>query len=141
MTPKIQEFIEKKQELEKQIAEHGRAALLEGFAALFAASPSIEAVRWRQYTPYFNDGEPCEFSVREPYYKLVGGSDEAGDYGDGFEYAGYMDSPVRAAVELTKHVKLFTSELEDVFHATFGDHAKVTVSRDLSVEVEQYDHN
>lgn len=26
--------------------------------------PTIEWFGWRQYTPYFNDGEPCVFSVR-----------------------------------------------------------------------------
>ena len=30
------------------------------------ALPGVAAVVWDQYTPYFNDGEPCEFSVREP---------------------------------------------------------------------------
>lgn len=27
--------------------------------------PTIEWFGWRQYTPYFNDGEPCVFSVDE----------------------------------------------------------------------------
>lgn len=28
-----------------------------------AFDQGIKAVTWHQYTPYFNDGEPCEFSV------------------------------------------------------------------------------
>ena len=28
-----------------------------------AFEKGIKAVTWHQYTPYFNDGEPCEFSV------------------------------------------------------------------------------
>lgn len=27
------------------------------------AVPGVIAVRWRQYTPYFNDGDPCVFSI------------------------------------------------------------------------------
>lgn len=25
----------------------------------------VKAITWRQYTPYFNDGEPCEFDVHD----------------------------------------------------------------------------
>lgn len=28
--------------------------------------PNVAAVKWDQYTPYFNDGDPCIFSVQEP---------------------------------------------------------------------------
>ncbi|SDH18098.1 hypothetical protein SAMN05421505_11285 [Sinosporangium album] len=33
-------------------------------------SPRIEAIRWTQYTPYFNDGDVCEFSVYGASYKV-----------------------------------------------------------------------
>lgn len=32
--------------------------------------PRIEAVRWVQYTPYFNDGEPCVFSISEYHFAI-----------------------------------------------------------------------
>jgi hypothetical protein len=41
----------------------------------FDACPEVEAVQWTQYTPYFNDGETCEFSVHEKYFILVGDED------------------------------------------------------------------
>lgn len=31
-----------------------------------AFDKGVKAITWKQYTPYFNDGEPCEFSVGEP---------------------------------------------------------------------------
>jgi hypothetical protein len=31
----------------------------------------IDSIGWRQYTPYFNDGEPCEFGVGEPWFRTV----------------------------------------------------------------------
>jgi hypothetical protein len=46
--------------------------------------PSIEAIRWRQYTPYFNDGEACIFGVADVYFRLAGGDPQDGDYEDGF---------------------------------------------------------
>ena len=42
---------------------------------LFKSCPELESVFWHQYTPYFNDGESCEFSVHEPYFTLVGDVD------------------------------------------------------------------
>lgn len=36
------------------------------------AFPEVEAVRWEQYTPYFNDGDACEFRIYDASVKLVG---------------------------------------------------------------------
>lgn len=35
------------------------------FKEFFDNYPEIQAIGWEQYTPYFNDGEPCVFSVGE----------------------------------------------------------------------------
>lgn len=43
--------------------------LLKYFAEFFANNPRVEAVKWRQYAPYFNDGEVCEFSVYDANFK------------------------------------------------------------------------
>lgn len=34
--------------------------------------PRIHTIGWTQYTPYFNDGEPCEFSVGQPWFTTTG---------------------------------------------------------------------
>lgn len=36
------------------------------------AYPGVEAVRWRQYTPYFNDGDACEFGMHGAEVKIEG---------------------------------------------------------------------
>lgn len=38
------------------------------FKEFFALNPSIEAILWHQYTPYFNDGETCTFDVHQPVF-------------------------------------------------------------------------
>ena len=45
----------------------------------FDACPEVESIFWTQYTPYFNDGEACEFGVHDQYYVLKD-DDEADDY-------------------------------------------------------------
>jgi len=39
----------------------------------FKNNESVESVRWRQYTPGFNDGEPCTFGVTDPHLKFKSG--------------------------------------------------------------------
>ncbi len=46
---------------------------------LFRAAPEIDHVFWSQYTPYFNDGEPCSFSRHDIYYVLDGEEDVDGE--------------------------------------------------------------
>ena len=64
----------------------------EFIAALNAglAVAEIEAVRWRAYTPYFNDGDPCVFGIRGAEAKFVA-DNQGGDSGDGWHeiYLGY----------------------------------------------------
>lgn len=33
------------------------------FTDIFATAPRLKSISWRQYTPYFNDGDSCEFSA------------------------------------------------------------------------------
>lgn len=34
--------------------------------------PEVTGIAWTQYTPYFNDGEPCVFRAGEPYFCFEG---------------------------------------------------------------------
>lgn len=45
------------------IQDHGEKVFKNFFNQMFAEHPYILALEWRQYTPYFNDGEPCIFHV------------------------------------------------------------------------------
>lgn len=35
------------------------------FKQLFEKNPTVNLVYWSQYTPYFNDGDPCRFNVQD----------------------------------------------------------------------------
>lgn len=128
--------------------------------------PDVEAVKWEQYTPYFNDGEPCVFSVGDVRVKMNWSDGESGDYGDGL-YSHY-DSELREGVrvvygEYNQVTHLYsTTEIptghgprtdvvealkgmkmghfENVCLDAFGDHAEVTATKD-GFEVEYYEHD
>jgi hypothetical protein len=66
----------------------------------FDECPKVQAVVWNQYTPYFNDGDECIFSVNEPTFitKNFDRDDllDAYEYNDDEEY-GCLKVPSYAA--------------------------------------------
>lgn len=118
-----------------KIEAEGKDALREEFAAFFAANPNVTAIRWRQYTPHFNDGDPCVFRLGEFYIKdsTVPIADDDGDYEDGF---GYVEGPTGDALSTFEHA---VSE-KDVFLSVFGDHVRVTATPS-GFEVSEYSHD
>jgi hypothetical protein len=136
---KLNELIEAQKTFKAKIEELGKAAIAEELQALFAKHENLEAVRWNQYTPYFNDGDACTFGVGDVTYKATDGDPEGGDYEDGFEYAWSRDSS-----PLISDVASFGSKLHNLDDAVllmaFGDHKTITATRD-GVEVEEYEHD
>jgi hypothetical protein len=62
----IDEFLQKQEDLRNELSTQGRNFVEEFFSAFFLDFPELTAVRWRQYTPGYNDGSPCIFTVCEP---------------------------------------------------------------------------
>ena len=58
-------FVEKCSELQKNIAENGKKALQKILKEYFKENKDVLCIFWDQYTPYFNDGEECVFSVND----------------------------------------------------------------------------
>lgn len=63
---------------------------LEEFSPILQAvlsDPSIIEFGWTQYTPHFNDGDPCEFGVGSPWFRTAENAaetpaDEDGEFDD-----------------------------------------------------------
>lgn len=69
----LKNFDELNNQIEKarQTMRENSKGLIEGATKiLFESCPEIKQVHWTQYTPYFNDGEACEFSVNEFNFQL-----------------------------------------------------------------------
>lgn len=132
--------------------------------------PSVVAFGWSQYTPYFNDGEPCVFSVNELRVKLDTDDEDTSLYDcdfcvscrpdlgrvefqrgpDGrvlYGAAGeYLWQPYQGPDEHRYKVLKAANEaiqdpaFERVLLDKFGDHAMVKVTR-AGIEVEFYSHD
>lgn len=140
--------------------------IMEVLKKMMADNPLIVGVRWRQYTPSFNDGEPCEFTVDGPYIKFVdkvsGAGDKVSDQDneDGEGGGGYLSTDYeidkdffekRADIFNFKDMKTLKKTVKDVCAVysslmdmdrplidMFGVGTEITVTKD-GVETEDYD--
>jgi hypothetical protein len=129
--------------------------------------PEIDEFGWRQYTPYFNDGDPCVFTADELWVRTVHDHDAdpgdlliADDYDyvhptlgraghDGYDYSASPHAPRIRPYEGTDEPRywraravadaLSSRAFNDVLMDAFGDHATVTVRR-TGILVEFFKH-
>jgi hypothetical protein len=127
---------ELKAEISREAKSKGKKEIKAHLDEIFAKFPDITGVRWRQYTPYFNDGDPCEFSVREAEVKI---NETGGDNDDGWEYS--LPDKHKASKAIRDFSNLIQSTgMSDVMETVFGDHVEVIVTP-KEVVVEDYEHD
>lgn len=126
---------------------------LEALDKLFAFS-EVEAVRWSQYTPSFNDGDPCVFTTGEFTVKVFDGDEAAGENEDGYlteycidrHFSTYEDEYTWRDDKHHPIAKLLDDELGynaikayyDALEDAFGDPAEIVATRE-GFHVEDYD--
>lgn len=153
------DYAKAKAELAAKLAGKGQKMLADEFKTFLKENPTVEAVRWTQYTPHFNDGEPCEFGVSDFNIKfkestaIVGydgsitmSADEDDCIGRGF-VEGYSlcngkqtDPAVKAVGKNLEKLGKATSGIEDVFADAFGDGVQVTCTAD-GFDIDDYSHD
>lgn len=60
---KLEELKQKIEDTNREIRDNAKTALEGSFKEIFEEYPELHGFRWTQYTPSFNDGDPCEFTV------------------------------------------------------------------------------
>lgn len=142
-------------------AQRPMEELVPYFRAAF--EKGIKAISWRQYTPFFNDGEPCEFGVGDISYTsnpAVAAAWLNEEYGDEDDRYDEQRNIIKDFVptdfysyeepwsEKYPHPDGFKkgditfpnmSEFEQVLNETFGDHTTVVVTPERVVQYE-YEH-
>jgi hypothetical protein len=125
------------------------------FSAFFAACPSVKALYWRQYTPSFNDGDPCVFTVnditfantadRDTLEKAVNEEDLENCYADDGTEAVAMETwsdgfsrffPEKPCKALSAFVS--SMEKASALEAAFGTNVSVLVTRE-GFTVDEYE--
>lgn len=111
-----------------------RKALTEELKAFFDSNPNIDAIRWHQYTPYFNDGDQCVFRVRDVEIQAIV------LFGDDFYDEYSIDKPHKEIKIAVHELNSTFKEIEDILEMIFGDHVEITIDKKLNVTVEEYSH-
>lgn len=135
--------------LRERMKAEGRQAFTEMSREFFERNPNVESFGWKQYTPYFNDGDTCYFGVCsdadsvevngvQGYDVPVERSYKYNDKANNLSYYEERDQKLKVHKEVEEFLKAFEKEDLETF---FGDHMKVTVYRDGTVETTEYDHD
>lgn len=152
---------EKKAELVKELYPRFKDI----FKPFFEKCPEVVCIAWQQFTPFFNDGEPCEFTVYDIHGYLEGEevtgwegtfpsnvdwyeekAREGDDYGvkrlaELAQEVGDLTRHKEISKEFNEATKFITQLPDDILEALFGDHVTVIITPE-GVEVNEYeDHH
>lgn len=147
----IQEFLERYKEHKREFARQIKEIFSQYVQSILTDDSPITVIRWTQYTPYFNDGDPCTFSVHDPYFSNAKDIDSITAFGyyDGEETEVWSEevwclkTKVRADIlkELEEFSRLIQdSDMREPMQDMFGDHVAVTITRD-GITVTDIDHD
>ena len=145
---KINEYAESIAIAKKSFTIHAKEFIMGAFKEeVFDKFSIVEAIRMRGYAPYFNDGDPCEFSLHEPDVLLKGIDSFVSSWGDWDDYDDLEEDEDgntlnRPTSEELKEIFEAAGSVwevidEDVFRAVFGSDQEVTFYPD-KVENDEY---
>lgn len=166
----LEAYLTLRKESVEALEKIGQDVVFDKFKEIFIKYPHLEQIGFRAYTPYFNDGDACEYSVGEYHYKIknipefgiVDDDDDEDCYFDNWPYLGMFVGEFGTKIEgthgykkddngyhvLTKHNALYRdlcdleqiTSDEELCRQIYGDHVQVIVTP-IYISVEEYDHD
>lgn len=151
----LQNLIIKKREVLEGLTKEIEKAYKVLFTDFFVKHPSVELLRFKIYTPSFNDGDPCEPTLTSPEVKFFAEeedkkakdlSEEDEDYEEEDEEKDFYDdyalesclidhSSLRKDLECLEEMN---EALEDILYRLYGTNVQIIVNR-KKIEVEEYE--
>lgn len=132
--------------MQEELTEKAKKAFHEVSQEIFSKYPNLVEFSWNQYTPYFNDGDPCVFGARTDYPWVKFADDNPEDCEDedrGNEYSSWQlkDKVLNEKEQAANEVLDLLAAFDDHdYEEMFGDHLTVIVTRD-GIETEEYSHD
>jgi hypothetical protein len=150
---KLKEAKQRIEEAKKTIKETAKDVFKELTAELFEENQNLVSFSWTQYTPYWNDGDVCEFdaNIDYPSVKIKTDGGKIVRFND-YETVEVDEDEIEYEVEdtekydrmceklVTKVAKILKNFDNDDFKMMFGDHVEVTVDRNGKVRTSEYEH-
>jgi hypothetical protein len=150
----VEALAKRYEEMKSQLGSEGQESVKAMFRVFFETHSDVEAVRWTQYTPHFNDGDPCTFSVCEAQMRFKGDENWLDSWSLSSHANGRLTRLLQGRTEaeaglnvddleedFSKLNQLLQSDtLAFILDAAFGDGYEVTATRE-SITAEHYDHD
>ena len=144
MSNKLEQFLKSFEEKQEAFRNEAKGIFKEYCKEFLQENPEIKTVVFAAYTPYFNDGEECVFSVHGCIFTNASKS-EADIYeiyqedvpAEYETWYGDCGSSKKSYSEFSNMVE--SSIMNDVIRSMFGDHVLVAIDAE-GFEVVDYEH-
>lgn len=145
MMAKLDETRKRLEELKTEYVNQSKIAYGECSKELFDKYPELDAFTWNQYTPYFSDGDENIFSVNG-YEEAIRLKCNNVDIDIEYLYLYAEDDILPEDNAKYNQIIKECSDLlgafdDEIYKSMYGDHCSVTLYRDGSSEIEDYDHD
>jgi len=139
----VEEIKEKIQTLQEDYQKEAGKAIYQLATIIFEKFDYLVDIRWKQYIPYFNDGDACTFSLATPECTI---KYEDEDYTSQWEDIDLPEEAQYLYEDVCKELKAFSNFLygnKVVIEHIFGNNVEVILTRDSQVaQIDQYtDHD
>lgn len=141
----FKELMEKKEENDTLLLREGKVALENEFKEFLDRNQDVYAIGWVQYTPSFNDGDPCYFTFgdldfypskefRDEEYE----EDEPKSYHDGIDWYGTWKGGKGYESKEADTLNVRMNILGDFLENFYGNSVQVMVTRE-GITIEPYE--
>jgi len=160
----MKRYLELSQQLDAikaEMSEIAKKSFEDGAKELFNNFSQLESFAWTQYTPHFNDGDPCSFGTDIDYCNINGIDDCNGSNGNcikckkdiyRWNYSKTPKEEVKICTDCGGEAEYPMGPLADAVHSflraftyddlekMYGDGYKITVTRE-GISVNEYNHD
>lgn len=132
------------------MSQTAKDAFAEQSKPLFEKYPQILSISWTQYTPHFNDGDPCTFRCYNDYPsvkfagEVVDADEDESGYGTEVGTWDIKCDREAGRTELADAkqavIDFLAAFSDETYGEMFGDGVRVIVTADKT-KTEEYDHD
>ena len=105
------------EDAKKTATQRGQQLFKNAVAALFDENPELESFSWKQFTPYFNDGDTCYFSVKEWSLEVNDLSEE-----DMYEYDLILQNTPESIAQIKTEIQELEEQIKKMPVSEFADY-------------------
>lgn len=132
----------------QEVKSKGQAVIVELFSDFMSKHSAIEQIQFEAFTPFFNDGDTCEWGIHGVYVGIDKASplNKLANYGPEDEndqvnfYMGWRRKDGTALDDLCADAESFVYKNSELIKDALGDHIRVCVKPTGLEITELYDH-